>query len=189
MRANLWPRGPWSPLSRERIPRPSRFPLRRSARSLRRSPRQTEAKSSLGKRCGSNCAAPREHPAANRDHGRRWDADRGCSGVVGPRTGRPPPERSSKILTGSSICFVCSPPWAPGHVEPRCPGCGESRFPEFGSTCTTEWSTMPFKFSLSGIPVAVSGRTFERGTAEHAAEHRVAVGRQARRPAVARQRA
>ena len=71
------------------------------------------------------------------------------------------------ILTGSSICFVCSPPWAQGHAELRCQACGESRFLEFGSTCTTEWSTMPFKFLLSGTPVAVSGRTFERGAAEH----------------------
>ena len=45
--------------------------------------RLTVARSSRGKNCGSSCAAPREDPAANRNHRRGADADRGGRCVVG----------------------------------------------------------------------------------------------------------
>jgi len=56
----------------------------------------------------------------------------------GPKTGRPPPKRSLKILTTSLACFVCNPPWAQGHAVPVCQASAESRSFEFGTTCTTE---------------------------------------------------
>jgi hypothetical protein len=72
-----------------------------------------------------------------------------------------------KTLTASLVCFVCNPPWAQEHAETNYQECGESRSLEFGTTCTTESPTTPFKFLPFGTAAAIWGQASKRGAAEH----------------------